>query len=91
MLDARLKEIYSARKSLFDKRLEEGRLDGVMLQMSCIADVADNGCDLDAVTHTIYYSRSALQAEEARNRFEGFKRIMAPNIRPMSWSIYPFA
>lgn len=79
ILDARLKEIYSARERLFDKKLEEGRLDGVMLQMSCIADVARSGRDLDAVTHTIYYSRSALQAKEARNRFEGFRRIMAPN------------
>jgi hypothetical protein len=79
-IDARLRELYVGRERLFNERLRSGRLDGVMLQMSCIADIARSSRDLDAVTHTVYYLRSGLQTAEARDRFDEFRFRMRAGV-----------
>lgn len=76
MLETRLEELYSRNSRFFDSRLKDGRLDGVALQMSCIADVSESPLDLAVLTHTIYYSRPNLQGREAHGRFEVFRHSM---------------
>lgn len=76
LLDSLLEGLYVEKSRFFDSRLQDGRLDGVALQISCIADVADSPLDLAVLTHTIYYSRPNLQGREAHDRFEGFRQSM---------------
>lgn len=75
-LDTHLRSLYMKHKRLIDVRLEAARLDGVMLQISCFAQIAQGGSDMDVFTHTVFYSRSDLQGAAARERFNGFSLSM---------------
>lgn len=75
-LDAQLIDLYEKHRRHIDKRLEDDRLDGVMLQISCYAKIRESTSALDVFTHTVFYSRSNLQQTEAHERFEGFKQSM---------------
>ncbi|MFT8827789.1 hypothetical protein [Acetobacter syzygii] len=71
----RLIELYDKESWRFDKKLKEGRLDGVMLMMSCTVDVP--GHSFHTFTNTVFYSRSNIQGTEAQRRFEGFRSAMS--------------
>lgn len=90
MLVTRLEELYRKYSRLFDKKLEEGRLDGVALQMSSFAEIPESGLEMVVFTETIYYSRSNLQDDDAIARFGWLKRSMQPTqTQPgyqISWS-----
>lgn len=75
-LNARLKELYETYSGLFEQKIKDGRLDGVVLQISCIADIDDSDLDLEVCTHTVYFSRTFLQPQIARNRFNAFRSAM---------------
>lgn len=75
-LEALLQSLYFDFKDLLDRKLDDGRLDGAAFQMSCFAEIAESPSDLDVFTHTIYYSRSDLQDQEAIVRFSEFKMAM---------------
>ncbi|XQU09414.1 hypothetical protein P4544_06640 [Halomonas sp. LY9] len=75
-LNSRLKELYETYSSLFEQKLRDGRLDGIVLQISCVADIEESSLDLEIFTHTVYFSRSLLQSLGARNRFNCFRSVM---------------
>ena len=74
LVTARLEELYDGESWRFDEKLEADRLDGVMLTMSCTADIPR--LNLPTVTSTVFYSRSDVQCVEARHRFKGFRHSM---------------
>lgn len=76
LMDTQLHAFYDNYTRLFDQRLSEGSLDGVVLQMSCIVDMTESHFDLNVFTHTVYYSRSNLQEPDAHDRFNGFRMAM---------------
>lgn len=76
ILDAELSEFYANNTQRFNRLLKEGSLDGVVLQISCFADIAESGVDLNVCTHTVFYSRPSLQGAEAHDRFDGFRQSM---------------
>ena len=80
-----LKGLYKKHKKLINKHLANGSFDGVVIQISCIAEIASSPTFLDTVTQTIYYSRSNIQSENSYNRFEGFHKSM---FGPMSSSFW---
>lgn len=71
-----LDELYENYKKLFNKHLASGDFDGLTLQMSCVADIAENATDLDTVTHNVYYSRPKIQSKDSHDRFDGFRQTM---------------
>ncbi|MGE8462359.1 MAG: hypothetical protein ACN6P0_14960 [Pseudomonas capeferrum] len=71
-----LDELYENHKKLFNRHLAAGDFDGLTLQISCVADIAENSTDLDTVTHTVYYSRPNIQSKESHERFNGFSQTM---------------
>lgn len=75
-LNSQLRSLYGDHKRLFDRKLQDGRIDGIILQMSCLTYVAESCHDLDVFTHTVYYSRSNLQDQAARTRFNEFRMAM---------------
>lgn len=76
ILDAQLREFYARNTRRFDHTLQEGRLDGVVLQMSCFANVAESSLHMGVFTHTVFYSRRDLQERDAHARFDGFQLAM---------------
>ena len=76
ILDAELSEFYAHNTERFNRLLVDGSLDGVVLQISCFADIAESGLDLNVCTHTVFYSRQNLQGAEAHDRFDGFRQSM---------------
>lgn len=75
-IEKHLNDLYSRFQQLFDSRLASGGFDGVALQTSCMAVIAESPSDMDTVTHTVYYSRSQLQSQDASDRFHWFKHSM---------------
>lgn len=75
-LDSYLRGLYGNVQRFFDARLESERIDGVMLQISCFAEVADSPSAMDVFTHTVFYSRFHTQGKAARERFDGFRQTM---------------
>ncbi len=85
ILNQQLHVLYEKSKKLFDRKLQDGRLDGVVLQMSCFADVAESNTDLDVFTHTTYYSHPRIQNVDARLRFNQFVMAMQDPLRPATY------
>ncbi|SEM64724.1 hypothetical protein SAMN03159362_5685 [Pseudomonas sp. NFIX51] len=76
VIEDHLNGLYSKFQQLLDSRLASGGFDGVALQTSCMAVIAESPSDMDTVTHTVYYSRSQLQSQDASDRFYWFKHSM---------------
>ena len=76
VIENHLNGLYSRFQQLLDSRLASGGFDGVALQTSCMAVIAESPSDMDTVTHTVYYSRSQLQSKSASDRFYWFKHSM---------------
>lgn len=76
IIDSNLNSIYSNFQKLLDDRLASGGFDGIALQISCAAVIAESPSDMDTVTHTTYYSRRDLQIDAASERFDWFKYSM---------------
>ncbi|MGY1450251.1 hypothetical protein ACW582_24175 [Pseudomonas chlororaphis] len=76
VIENHLNGLYSKFQQLLDSRLASGGFDGVALQTSCMAVIAESPSDMDTVTHTVYYSRSQLQSQDASERFFWFKHSM---------------
>lgn len=76
VIENHLNSLYSRFQKLLDSRLESGGFDGVALQTSCMAVIAQSPSDMDTVTHTVYYSRSQLQNKSSSDRFYWFKHSM---------------
>lgn len=76
VIENHLNGLYSRFQKLFDSRLASGGFDGVALQTSCTAVIAESPSDMDTITHTVYYSRSQLQSQDASKRFYWFKHSM---------------
>ncbi|WP_433588729.1 hypothetical protein [Pseudomonas koreensis] len=76
VIENHLNSLYSRFQKMFDSRLASGGFDGVALQTSCIAVIAESPSDMDTITHTVYYSRSQLQSQDASKRFYWFKYSM---------------
>lgn len=88
VIERHLEELYEDHKKLINKHLASGDFDGVTLQISCVAKIAENPTDLDTVTHNVYYSRPNIQSRECHDRFDGFRKSMEG---PISSSIgYPY-
>jgi hypothetical protein len=87
-LETLLQSLYSDKKDLLNRKLRDGRLDGVVLQMSCFAEIDESPNDLDVFTHTVYYSRTDLQEQVASMRFNKFKMAMQG---PMGERSYGFS
>lgn len=85
ILNKHLRGLYGKSKNLFDRKLQDGRLDGVVLQMSCFADVAESKTDLDVFTHTVYYLNPRIQDADARSRFNWFVAAMQGPLRPATY------
>jgi len=43
ILDGEIREFYAHNTERFNRLLEEGSLDGVVLQISCFADISESG------------------------------------------------
>ncbi|OCX19573.1 hypothetical protein [Pseudomonas graminis] len=71
-----LETLYEGHKELINNHLSSGDFDGVTLQISCIAKIAESSTDLDTVTHNVYYSRPNVQSRDSHNRFDGFRQAM---------------
>jgi hypothetical protein len=76
VIERHLKELYEDHKDLINNYLSSGGFDGVTLQISCVAKIADNFTDLDTVTHNVYYSRPNLQSKDSHDRFDCFRQSM---------------
>lgn len=85
LLNSKLRSLYQGHQRFIDERLESGRMDGAVLQISCFAKIADGGSDMDVFTHTVFYARSNVQEKVARERFEGFRQSMRG---PMSYFMF---
>lgn len=70
-----LRDFYLGEHSL-NKRLIKGPLDGLLFQVSCLAQVAESGSDMNIFTHTSYHAPSRVQQLEAQERFESFRLSM---------------
>lgn len=76
ILHPRLENLYRDHQRFVDARLKDGRLDGVLFQISCFAEIAESPSDMDVFTHTVFYCRSHMQNRVATDRFEGFRQSM---------------
>ncbi|MBW3503393.1 hypothetical protein [Pseudomonas sp. NKUCC02_KPG] len=76
VLKRHLEGLYEGHKKMINKHLASGDFDGVTLQISCVAKIAENPTDLDTVTHNVYYSRPNIQNREYHDRFVGFRQSM---------------
>ncbi|BCS44420.1 MULTISPECIES: hypothetical protein [Pseudomonas] len=81
MIHPCLESLYKEHQRFVDARLKDGRLDGVLFQISCFAEIADSHSDMDVFTHTVFYCRSHMQERAAIDRFEGFRQSMQGPMR----------
>lgn len=91
LLRVRPHEIHKEHTRFFDQRLMNGRLDRVVLQMSCIGDIAARWAALDALTQTTYYSRQNVQDPDAHSRFDWFCGVALPTYFHPVLDRYAFA
>lgn len=71
-------QLYRQYSLLFDRYLKKS-LDGIALQVSCVASTGSDP-ELNIHTFTTYYYRPKIQPQESVVRFEGFVHSMCRNI-----------
>ncbi|TQC96390.1 hypothetical protein FK216_11925 [Moraxellaceae bacterium AER2_44_116] len=75
-LSSNLKVLISRFEKLFCKKLEDGRLDGLMLSATAFFSVDGASTEMDSITHTCFFFRPNIQPEPAKERFRMFSMLM---------------